>query len=112
MIKLLAIPVLLLSLSNYGVAAEKCDRNGKIVSPAGKAPVNVQDTCCGGKGPRIGMNMSAVQLSCWGKPYGVRRMATAQGSVEVHTYFVQTTNGRTKTLYFVNGVLTVIEEGL
>jgi hypothetical protein len=110
MIKLFVIPFLLLSLPSYAVAAEACDRNGKTISPAGKAPVNVQGTCCGGKGPRIGMTMSDVQLSCWGKPYGVRRYTTARGTTEVQTYYVQTTIGVRKDLYFTDGVLTAIQE--
>ena len=110
MIKLFAITILLLSLPSNAVAAEACDRKGKTISPAGKAPVNVQATCCGGKGPHIGMNMSGVQLSCWGKPYGVHRYTTARGTIEVHTYYVQTTTGMRKDLYFTDGVLTAIQE--
>jgi hypothetical protein len=58
----------------------------------------------------LGMNMSAVQLSCWGRPYGTRSLTTSAGRTDVHTYFIRSSSGMRKTLIFTNGELTAIQD--
>lgn len=79
--------------------------------PVAKAKSDAKTAAaCARNGPRIGMTMSDVQATCWGKPYGIRKLTTSAGTVEMHTYYVRSSNGMRKNLYFTNGTLTAIED--
>jgi hypothetical protein len=93
-------------------SGEKCDKRGMKIFSGGRAAASSQDTCCGGKSPRVGMTLREVESTCWPKPHDERRYTSAAGTTVVRTYSVETNNGRRKDLTYVNDVLTSIYEGL
>ena len=75
----------------------------RSTTPTKKSPCSLADI-------HLGMNMSAVQLSCWGQPSGTRSLTTSAGRTDVHTYFIRSSSGMRKTLVFTNGELTAIQD--
>lgn len=78
--------------------------SGRSVTPSKK------HVTCSLADIHLGMNMSAVQLSCWGRPYGTRSVTTSVGRIDVHAYFIRSSSGMRKTLIFTNGELTAIQD--